>query len=87
MKQKCNKFVFRCKILLKKCQKSKMLQISFKFVSFNKTRNLASQATFSDFVAFFKKYYKNFLENINFKKVFNKIFEICNKAKNWLKIG
>ena len=62
-----------------------MLQISFKFVSFNKTRKLAWQATFSDFVAFFKKYYKNFLENINFKKVFNKIFEICNKAKNWLK--
>ena len=63
-----------------------MLQIPFKFVSFMKTRKLACQATFSDFVAFFKKYYKNFLENINFKKVFNKIFEICNKAKNWLKI-
>ena len=62
-----------------------MLQIPFKFVSFLKSRKLACQATFSDFVAFFKKYYKNFLENINFKKVFNKIFEICNKAKNWLK--
>ena len=81
MKQICNLM----QILMKKCQKSKMLQIPFKFVSFLKSRKLACQATFSDFVAFFKKYYKNFLENINFKKVFNKIFEICNKAKNWLK--